>query len=958
MNPNSSNLRLPIRWIHLSDFHVGKDNYASRKMFEYIIRHVEDQKSHGIIPDFIFLTGDLANRALPEEYETFWLEFLLPLQIIIGGDIQDRTFVVPGNHDVSRSKNPAFSRDEISSATSHYFDPNNEGLALREMLIPRFKNFFDADLSSAKNGIASEQGSFSQSCRIHGTDIGIVGINTAWLCKGEDDERNLDFGKPLLEKGLEDVSDTKIKFVLGHHPLDWIKPSLAKPLKSLLGKNQAIYLHGHMHHAWSEPTYGSGYPFLSIQTGAAFQARETEKWRNGLVWGEIDTESLAVYLQPWNWLQEHQTWEIITDAFAPIHRQGTWWVYNLPTPFTAQELINKPTAAPIPKGWSIETNEKLVKYEQPLNQIEALRFFDGAVPDWATALSKSIPRRSVVNKFLNHFTNVRTSSCPITALLLGAGCEGKTTSLLQSAYQFIEEHRDFKILHRRDESQPLDIEAIIPVLQPSSNWLILIDEADAVCEDLFRLFDALPDELSGKVHCMLACRDSDWRASRGDQINWASRSSFRTEILSGLEPEDSEKIVSAWGEFGDEALGDLSSVSRVERASLLTNQAMEEAKSADGAFFGALLTVRSGSDLRKHAHTMLERMRIRAEAGDSRLYDALFIISAMHAEGLEIMSRPVLAAALGIPTEKLHRNILLPLGQEAAATTTSSLIFTRHRRIAKTLVSIFENEFGEDLQGMFLKVHRSAMQLATGSTHVHIAELGVWRFRFMEHFLDNNHIDLALQIANSAILMEPKNSNVRTHAAKLFRRAGDASRAVQIFHEGSANAFGNRGFYYEWGAAEAEGGDLPTNIALVIYSLSDQSSDVFIENNQAMINLQGLGVAFSQLFVSYNAPVFKDAQLAAAIIGQTLRLDKAAMIHFERLEQNAKSTGAALPRSVDEALNVIVKGLKSAVQFNPKALRLSLFETPDNLSFAGLALLSQNSQTVNERKALHKDKRT
>jgi 3',5'-cyclic AMP phosphodiesterase CpdA len=100
--------RKPIRWLHLSDFHVGKDDYGSRKMFDYILAHVRKQKSAGIVPDFLFLTGDFADKGLEEQYLTFWLEFVDPLQTEIGDGIRDLTFAVPGNHDVDRNENQAF----------------------------------------------------------------------------------------------------------------------------------------------------------------------------------------------------------------------------------------------------------------------------------------------------------------------------------------------------------------------------------------------------------------------------------------------------------------------------------------------------------------------------------------------------------------------------------------------------------------------------------------------------------------------------------------------------------------------------------------------------------------------------------------------------------------------------------------------------------------------------------
>ena len=150
-----------IRWLHLSDFHVGKDDYAGRKMFDYIIEHVRQRRDEGFVPDFIFITGDLADKGKACDYETFWLEFVSSLQEVISGDISSRTFAVPGNHDADRDYHQAFSREEMSAPKSRYFDPNQEGNKLREILFPRFKAFVENDFSPTKGDLLKEQGAFA-----------------------------------------------------------------------------------------------------------------------------------------------------------------------------------------------------------------------------------------------------------------------------------------------------------------------------------------------------------------------------------------------------------------------------------------------------------------------------------------------------------------------------------------------------------------------------------------------------------------------------------------------------------------------------------------------------------------------------------------------------------------------------------------------------------------------------
>ena len=110
------------------------------------------------MPDFLFLTGDFADKGLEEQYLTFWLEFVDPLQTEIGDGIRDLTFAVPGNHDVDRNENQAFSREEMSGASSRYFDPTEEGEKLRGILKPRFRAYSDSDWTTIKGAFSGPDG--------------------------------------------------------------------------------------------------------------------------------------------------------------------------------------------------------------------------------------------------------------------------------------------------------------------------------------------------------------------------------------------------------------------------------------------------------------------------------------------------------------------------------------------------------------------------------------------------------------------------------------------------------------------------------------------------------------------------------------------------------------------------------------------------------------------------------
>lgn len=938
----------PIRWLHLSDFHVGKDDYATRKMFDYILAHVCKRKDEGFVPDLLFITGDLANKGQTSEYETLWQEFILPLQQGIGSDIEQRTFSVPGNHDVDRGKFQAFSREEITKPDSHYLDPTEDGANLRgEMLIPRFRAYLDNDLTPVSGAFAKPEGTYAQCLTIHGQEVGIAGINTAWLTKDEKDERQLTPGKPLLEKALDTINSAKLCIVLGHHPIDWFIPTLQKPIKSLLGQHHVLYLHGHLHDAWAEPSYGGGHSYLAIQAGAGFQAREGERWRNGLVWAEADLNAGEVRLQPWRWIPDQQAWTPATDAFHEHHRQGDWWHYPLPSDQPAKvDYTPAASVAPLPKGWAVFKPADLAAHCQLLDEEAALRYFDGAVPDWSTALSASIPRRRVVANLVDRFRQADTPGKPIVTLLLAAGCEGKTTALLQAAYGIVEAKHDWRILQRRDESQPLVPDEILHVLDKDYTWLLLLDEADRAATDLQALLKRLPAALHGRVHALLACRDTDWLGSPAANLDWTA-TDFHKERLLGLDLTDAQAIVQSWQAFGDAGLGDLAKQHAAERAMILERQAKDEARTQGGAFFGALLVVRSGSDLRNHARLLLERLEQRKIPSGGTLRDALAYIAAMHAEGLEFLSRPVLAQALGCPTDKLHRDVLVPLGQEAAATTTSSFIYTRHRRIAETLVSVLAEEFGEDIGALYVALGKAAIDYSKALRQPAPENLKMWRFEISDHFLDTGREELAIHIAQAVLGREPTNSLTRTHVANLYRRAQQPDQAVRVFREVTALVEGNRAFYYEWGVAEGECDHPCENVMLAAFSLADQGRARQVDNNSAKKSLAGLGDAFDALYSAYHNPAFRDARMAVAVLGRTLHLDVTAKGYFDKHAREAAEQGATASE-LGQAIQLLQTGIAAAARIGLDAQIVGLLPQAEALTFDGLEELACHSSYAKE----------
>ncbi|XXD91363.1 metallophosphoesterase [Pseudomonas sp. Z1-12] len=930
-----------VSWLHLSDFHTGKDGYEESEMFSRIIQHVRHKLASGFTPDFVFITGDVADKGASSQYEKFCDEFLQPLQEVIGGDIHSRTFMVPGNHDLDRKVNHAFDRVEFGKLRERYFDPTTDGAGARKMLVERFRSFIDHDVTDRADGFAASQGAFSERVTLRGVDVGVVGVNTAWLSRDEHDEGFLTLGKPLLETALRKVDGSELTIVLGHHPISWFAKEQQRPIRSLLAHQNCIYLHGHLHDAWSEPSYGDGDFFLAIQSGAAFQAREGDRWRNGLVWGKADFSTGMVGLQSYHWNTNHQNWTLNTDPFSESHRDGEWWNYRLPSSLKPTSGKAMQPERQLPGGWEIVRGVDLEPHLGALESASALAFFDGAVPDWSTALSRSIPRREIVDRLVAPFRALTDNDLCTVTLLTAAGCEGKTTALLQAAFEIIKDDPEWSILRRKNDVRPFDIIELTPFLLADGKWLVVLDGADQAAKAVHAFASSDVELAQGKVSFLLGSRDSDWLACGADKLAWKAACSFKHEQLSGLSLHDASKIVDAWSLHGDMGLGDLANTEAKHRAERFRDLAKLEAKSSSGgnsgAFFGALLGVRHGSDLIDHARAMLDKLETIAIPSGGTLKDAMAFISIMHAEGQDYLSIPVLAGVLGCDIGKFHALVIRPLGQEAAATTTSTCVYTRHKNIAKAIVNVLENGYLENIAEHFKQLVKAA--LAAHREGGFIKGLHSWRYDLAEHFYTSNRPLLAVEIAQAVFEAEPNEPRVITNLAYLHRVAKEPQDAVRMYRKAHL-VTENRPYYNDWAVSESECRNFLESTILSAYALSDQCAPSRPAVNDVKGYLSTLGKGFKQLYNAYLDSSYREADhavMSIRLIFAPQKLNSEFREFRSRVEKRR-----ANEYDLAKAIHLIGVGVRTALEGGAHPSVTDAVLTRGKFTFSGLETLSRN----------------
>lgn len=901
-----------VRWLHLSDFHIGQENFGQSFILERTISHIKDHVEAGLGPDYIFITGDIAYKGKKEEYERFYYEFLAPLEEFIP-DLFSKLYMVPGNHDLDRNVNEGFDRFLMMPIASPFFEPHPDSLPRRQMLVQRFKNYIDNDLTGHSTLFEQQPGAYTKEVICRDAKLAIIGINTAWLCKDEKDFRNITPGKALVTKAIESVGQSDLVIVLGHHPIDWIATDHAQPLGKIFGLNHVVYLHGHMHKAWSAPTYNGGSHYLSIQCGATFQAKDGGKWKNGLIWADTDLENQSINLQPHEWNTANQEWMIASDVFPNEQKVGNFWKYLLPRKqnFIYHQHLRDTTK--LPGGWEVVSEHVLKENLMELPLADAISFFNGATPTWRTALSSSIGSRRFVSKVVAHYKDLSSAKTPIVTCITSAGCEGKSTALLQAAFQIATQNTELQILRRSNDDRPFDASFLRSYLNNDKSWLIILDEVSDEADLILTFINENIDMLEGRVHFLLACRDSTW-ISKSGQLIWSS-TKFFNERISGITLSDAELIVKSWGAYSDEGLGALANTPKTRRAEILKKYADQEVeKGASGALFGALLIVRHGDDLYDHAKTLVNKLDTIEINSGKTLKDAIAYIAIMHSIDQEYLSKDVLQQALLCDSGKFFTQVIRPLGQEAAATQTSQHILTRHKYIAKEILKVLANEHGVNIQDSYIDLVKSACQLA--ATGVFVKDLESWRFKLSNYFMASGDTQFAIKIAQEILAITPDDTYMITHLAKLLRADSRSKDAVDLFRNAIEVPEQNiRAFYLGWAVAENHNENPIEAGALSLYLLSDDCEYAPFEIAELVYLLNGASDIFKKLEARYLDSEYSEAfqSLCSLLIE----------CHACRDSLDISSNALAYKDQIDRKLYPVISS-ESAVNLLKEAFKLCL----------------------------------
>jgi predicted MPP superfamily phosphohydrolase len=186
-----------ITWLHLSDLHTckPKTGWDAHRVLDPLKRDLRRmQDDHGLIPDMIFFTGDLAfghigdkaGESIPEQFDDGHV-FLEGVRSAFKREIPlENVFLVPGNHDVERDKVDEFQTFWLDNQTksdeiTKLIQQGKIGWVRFMDRLSAFKAFLE------RHGYSHllkdpDRLIYAEPRDIKGFKFSIVGLNTAWSC--------------------------------------------------------------------------------------------------------------------------------------------------------------------------------------------------------------------------------------------------------------------------------------------------------------------------------------------------------------------------------------------------------------------------------------------------------------------------------------------------------------------------------------------------------------------------------------------------------------------------------------------------------------------------------------------------------------------------------------------------------------------------------------------------------
>ncbi|MBN2534820.1 MAG: metallophosphoesterase [Spirochaetales bacterium] len=261
--------------LYISDLHIKPSEEFDRSVvLDLLLERVEKDRKEGLAPEIVIVSGDIAWKGVKEEYQlaaAFFHDLRKTLELQ-----PENFYIIPGNHDINRKK---YRPGDIPVYTT-MAECNNELEHYTADLLKGMADYFDF-IKTAFPHLKTIKGNlvpFVRTCTtVCGKKIGLVGLNSAWMCRKSPDREEIALGEYQVKHAcseLEKRGETDLTLCIFHHPLSWLWREDRLITRHYI--NKKIVLAGHLH----EP--GGGFfqdldgEFYQFQAGGAYLGSESD----------------------------------------------------------------------------------------------------------------------------------------------------------------------------------------------------------------------------------------------------------------------------------------------------------------------------------------------------------------------------------------------------------------------------------------------------------------------------------------------------------------------------------------------------------------------------------------------------------------------------------------------------------------------------------------------------------
>lgn len=313
-------------WLLVSDIHLRKtqDTWAQSVVLKDLVNSVKERFGGGNGPNFLLVSGDLAFSGQPDEYQ-----LVVPFLDSLAASLKlNRRLVFPvsGNHDANRKTQTtcfAGARHTLTSpqTVDEFLGVEEE----RTTLLKRLSGYqaFEAEYCAGQPREATADGlAYVAPLNIDGMPICVIGLQSSWMCGGDDDQNNLLVGDRPVINALRLVPKHDPRLVLGvmHHPSFWLREFDQQSIEERFFPACDVIHRGHLHEPNTKLVSNvPGQSCVVVAAGAGYAGR---LWKNSYSYVTAEIARGTLRVETYVYDPKTNRFDLRDDVRHPLRLRG------------------------------------------------------------------------------------------------------------------------------------------------------------------------------------------------------------------------------------------------------------------------------------------------------------------------------------------------------------------------------------------------------------------------------------------------------------------------------------------------------------------------------------------------------------------------------------------------------------------------------------------------------------